>query len=125
IVAAQLAGQAGCFLIHPWPQRRNVNIRLAEHGFCGFAQRHHQPVFAYRETNAWGRRSAKGFGEPVITSSAEDGILRAQSPVRELECRPGVVIKAANEAVIYVKLDTYRLQNLLHLLEVLATRFVE
>src|SRR5208337_1327117 len=86
---------------------------------------HDQPVFADGETNSRRGRPAERLGKPVITPAAEDRVLRPQRAMRELERRARVVIEAADQAVVYLKLDTDRLQDFLHRLEVRAAAFVQ
>ncbi len=89
------------------------------------AQRQHQAVFADGEADAGRLGAAERFGKPVVAASAEDRVLRAQCAMGELKGGAGVVVEAADQAVVDVKLDADCFQNFLHLLEMLAARFVE
>ena len=44
--------------------------------------------------------AADGLAEAVVAAAAEQGILRAQAAVRELEGGAGVVVEAAHQAVV-------------------------
>src|SRR5690349_4015298 len=78
IVAAKLTRKTGGFLVHTGGKRSDVNVWLAENLLRRFAQRHDEPVFADGKSNSRSLRAADHFGESVITSAAEDRILRAQ-----------------------------------------------
>ncbi len=118
----QIPRQAGGFGVHARAERSDIDIRLAQHalGWRLFLQRHHQPVFADGEANARSGRPAERFGKAVITAAAEDCVLRSQGSVGELERGASVVIEAADQPVVYAKLDTRQLQNLLHGVEMFA-----
>ena len=68
-------------------------------GFLG-EQREHQPVLAHGKADAGGFGPADGFAQAVVAAAAEQGVLRAQAAVRELEGGAGVVVEAAHQAVI-------------------------
>ncbi len=59
-----------------------------------------EPVFAHGEADAGGFGAADGFAEAVVAAAAEEGVLRAEAAVGELEGGAGVVVEAADQAVI-------------------------
>src|SRR5262249_54057422 len=69
--------------------------------------------------------AAERFRKPVITPAPENGILRAESAMGEFECSAGVVIEAAHQAVVQLKLDTHGVQNILDFFKVVTARFVK
>src|SRR5215475_5796983 len=125
IMTTEVAGEARSLLIHTWPERSDVDIGSAHDGFSRLVQRHHQPVLADGKADSRSGRTAKGFRKPVITPSAQNRVLSAKSAVSELECRARVVVESAHKAVVQRERYADRLQDLLHLLEVLATRLVQ
>ena len=59
-----------------------------------------EAVDAYGKADAGGLWAAERFGQAVVASAAEQGVLRAESAVGELEGCAGVVVEAADEARI-------------------------
>src|SRR5205814_8787525 len=100
VMPAQLTGQAGSFFVYASAERRNVNVRLAEHGIGRFAQGHHQPIFSNRESNARSGRTAERLRKPVIAAASEDCVLGTQCCMRELKCSASVVIQTADKTVV-------------------------
>src|SRR5579863_731430 len=86
-------------------ERRDVDIRLAQDAGGGsfFFERHDEAVFADGESDAGSGRAAERFGEAVVASAAENGVLRAQRAVGEFEGGAGVVVEAADQAVVDMK----------------------
>ena len=113
--------------IHAGAQRSHVRVRLFYRAFSGsrFLERHHQPVFANGKSDPRRRRAAERLGKSVIAAAAENRILRPQSPVSELKRSSTVIIQAADQAVVELKLNPDCSQYLLHLLEMPAARLVE
>ncbi len=66
----------------------------------GFLEGEDQAVEAHGEADAGGFGAADHFGEAVVASAAEEGVLRAEVAVGELEGGAGVVVEAADEAGI-------------------------
>src|SRR6266481_5372314 len=124
-LAAKLAGQQSSVDVHARAQRSDVDVRRRRCNARGLLQGHHQPVFADGKTDARSGRSSQGFGKSVITAAAENGILRPQRAVGELERRAGVVIEPSHQAMIDNERHTQSRQDLLHFGKVHAAVFVE
>ena len=59
-----------------------------------------KPVLAHGKSDSRRLGPADRLAQAVVAPAAEQGILRAQSAMREFERGPGVVVQAANQAVI-------------------------
>ena len=129
--AAQFAGQSERGGVEIFAERGDVSVSLC--AACGAAasgrvlrlEGQHQPVEAHGKADAGRFGSAEGFAEAVVAAAAEQGVLRAEAAVRELEGGAGVVVEAANQAVIERVGNAGRVEGRGDLGEVGARVFVE
>ena len=115
ILPPQFPGQTRGLGIHPC-HGSDIRIGLAHDALIRrlFLQRHHQPVLANGEADSGRRWASQSLRQSVITSAAQNCILRPQRAVREFKCRARVVIQPPNQAVVQSEWNSHLRQDGLH-----------
>jgi hypothetical protein len=117
-----LSSNAECLDLGGRSQRRDRHRTRQCHRLVA---QHHQPLDAAGPADAGRRRSAKLGNQPVVSSAAQHGTLRAQMRGDEFESGVGVVIEAAHQRRIDLERHAGRRKAVLHRLEEILTGLVE
>src|SRR5262249_54981731 len=85
----------------------------------------YHPLDAERESKTLGRRTAQHLRESVISTAADDRVLRAKLIAYNLKCGPHVVVKAPHKPFCNDILYASRIEQVSELLKVGAARITQ